>query len=212
MWSSSEAVPSRVEDNKPSFSSSSWDRSGKETVPGHLVPTGCCTIKCDVSNCGLQEVKKLGTSLEAQWLRISAPNAGGLGSILDQETRSQMPQLTLHIVLQLKDPASHNEDQRSPRPQLRPSKAKINKYYSKTCVSPIAGNFASGSSQESPNNNKVLLYKGLPWWLSSKESKCNARKPRDTGSIPRSGRSPGGGNGNPLQCSCLENPMDRRIW
>ena len=29
------------------------------------------------------------------------------------------------------------------------------------------------------------------------------------GSIPGSGRSPGGGNGNPLQCSCLENPMDR---
>ena len=32
---------------------------------------------------------------------------------------------------------------------------------------------------------------------------------RDAGLISRSGRSPGGGNGNPLQCSCLENPMDR---
>ena len=32
---------------------------------------------------------------------------------------------------------------------------------------------------------------------------------RDVGSIPGSGRSPGGGNGNPLQYSCLENPMDR---
>ena len=32
---------------------------------------------------------------------------------------------------------------------------------------------------------------------------------RDTGSIPGSGRSPGGGHGNPLQYSCLENPMDR---
>ena len=32
---------------------------------------------------------------------------------------------------------------------------------------------------------------------------------RDAGSIPGSGRSPGGGHGNPLQCSCLENPMDR---
>ena len=31
----------------------------------------------------------------------------------------------------------------------------------------------------------------------------------DVGSIPGWGRSPGGGNGNPLQCSCLENPMDR---
>ena len=35
---------------------------------------------------------------------------------------------------------------------------------------------------------------------------------RDTGSIFASGRSPGGGNGNPLQYSCLENPMDRRSW
>ena len=34
----------------------------------------------------------------------------------------------------------------------------------------------------------------------------------DTGSIPRSGRSPGGRNGNPLQYSCLENPMNRRAW
>ena len=32
------------------------------------------------------------------------------------------------------------------------------------------------------------------------------------GSIPRSGRSPGGGHGNPLQYSCLENPMDRGAW
>ena len=35
---------------------------------------------------------------------------------------------------------------------------------------------------------------------------------RDVGSIPESGRSPGGGHGNPLQYSCLENPMDRGAW
>ena len=35
---------------------------------------------------------------------------------------------------------------------------------------------------------------------------------RGAGSLPRSGRSPGGGNGNPLQYSCLENPMDRGDW
>ena len=34
----------------------------------------------------------------------------------------------------------------------------------------------------------------------------------DAGSIPGSGRSPGAGNGNPLQCSCLENSMDRGAW
>ena len=35
---------------------------------------------------------------------------------------------------------------------------------------------------------------------------------RDAGSIPRPGKSPGGGHDNPLQYSCLENPMDRRAW
>ena len=35
---------------------------------------------------------------------------------------------------------------------------------------------------------------------------------RDAGSMPRSGRSPGGGHCNPLQYSCLENPMDRAAW
>ena len=34
----------------------------------------------------------------------------------------------------------------------------------------------------------------------------------DVGSIPGTGRSPGGGNGKPLQYSCLENPMDRGAW
>ena len=41
---------------------------------------------------------------------------------------------------------------------------------------------------------------------------ANAGDKRDTGSIPGSGRSPGGGHGNPLQDSCLENPMDRGAW
>ena len=48
-------------------------------------------------------------------------------------------------------------------------------------------------------------------WVSSegKVSACNAG---DLGSIPGSGRSPGEGNGNPLQYSCLENPMDGEAW
>ena len=44
---------------------------------------------------------------------------------------------------------------------------------------------------------------------SDKESACNAG---DAGWIPGLGRSPGGGNGNPLQSSCLENSMDRGAW
>ena len=50
---------------------------------------------------------------------------------------------------------------------------------------------------------------GLPSWLSGKESACNVG---GLGSIPGSGRSPGEGNGNPLQHSCLGNPMDRGTW
>ena len=46
-------------------------------------------------------------------------------------------------------------------------------------------------------------------WLSGKEFTCNAV---DAGLIPRLGRSPGEGNGNPLQYSCLENPMDGGVW
>ena len=53
---------------------------------------------------------------------------------------------------------------------------------------------------------------GLPQWLSGKESAYSAGVVRDVGSIPGWGRSPGGGHGNPLQYSCLENSMDRGAW
>ena len=45
-----------------------------------------------------------------------------------------------------------------------------------------------------------------------KNPPANARDAREAGSIPGSGRSPGGGQGNPLQHSCLENPMHRGAW
>ena len=47
---------------------------------------------------------------------------------------------------------------------------------------------------------------------SGKESTCNAGDTGDMGSILESGRSPGGGHGNLLQYSCLENPMDSGAW
>ena len=49
----------------------------------------------------------------------------------------------------------------------------------------------------------------FPGGSDSKEAACSAA---DGGSIPGSGRSPGGGHGNPLQYSCLENSMDRGAW
>ena len=53
---------------------------------------------------------------------------------------------------------------------------------------------------------------GLPQWLSGKESACNSGAAGNMGSIPGLERSPGGGHGNPLQSSCLENPMNRIPW
>ena len=50
---------------------------------------------------------------------------------------------------------------------------------------------------------------GFPRSSVGRESTYNAGDP---GSIPGLERSPGEGNGNPLQCSCLENPMDREAW
>ena len=61
----------------------------------------------------------------------------------------------------------------------------------------------------------VQLFSYQSHWKASmvaqwiKESACNAG---DLGSIPGLGRSPGEGNGNPLQCSCLENPLGKDAW
>ena len=55
----------------------------------------------------------------------------------------------------------------------------------------------------------LIISKELPWWLRGKESACNAGDPV---LIPGLGRCPGEENGNPLQTSCLENPMDRGAW
>ena len=53
---------------------------------------------------------------------------------------------------------------------------------------------------------------GFPDGSAGKESTCSAGDTEDAGSIPGSGRFPGEGNSNPLQYSCLENPMDRGAW
>ena len=55
----------------------------------------------------------------------------------------------------------------------------------------------------------IFMAKYFPGGSAVKESACSAG---DTGLIPVLGRSPKGGNGNPLRYSCLENPMDRGAW
>ena len=57
-----------------------------------------------------------------------------------------------------------------------------------------------------PVKAELHIHKGFPGGSDSKESACNAG---ELGLIPGLGRSPGEGKGNPLQCSCLENSMDR---
>ena len=56
---------------------------------------------------------------------------------------------------------------------------------------------------------QIYHFMGFPGASDSEESACNAG---DLGSILGSGRSPEGGSGNPLQYSCLKNPMDRGSW
>ena len=57
-----------------------------------------------------------------------------------------------------------------------------------------------------------MVYLGFPGASVVKNPPENAGDPEDAGSIPGLGRCPGGGNGNPLQHSCLENSMDRGAW
>ena len=74
------------------------------------------------------------------------------------------------------------------------------------------------SSKQYMSNNTgnkgdtTLSQEGFPGGSDGKESTCPAGDAGDPGSIPGSGRSPGEGNGNSLQYSCLGNPMDRGAW
>ena len=64
-----------------------------------------------------------------------------------------------------------------------------------------------GSTQQIVSSSNPYFVTGLPGGSDGKESACNAG---DLGSIPGSGKSPGEGNGNPLQYFCLENPYGQR--
>ena len=61
-------------------------------------------------------------------------------------------------------------------------------------------------------SNKQTILKGFPRGSAIKNLPANARDAGDTGLIPGLGRSPGVGNGNPLQYCCLENSIDRGAW
>ena len=67
----------------------------------------------------------------------------------------------------------------------------------------------SASSHVRVSKNVIMPYEGFPGGSEGKASACDVGDP---GSIPGSGRSPGEGNGNPLQYSCLEDPMGGGAW
>ena len=58
----------------------------------------------------------------------------------------------------------------------------------------------------------LSFFRGLLWWLNGKDSACSVGDAGDVSSIPGSGSFPEEGNGNPLQCPCLGNPVDRGAW
>ena len=62
------------------------------------------------------------------------------------------------------------------------------------------------------NPEFVVDLSGFPGGTVVKNPSANAGDTRDEGLIPSLGRSPGGGNGNPLQYSCLENLLGRGVW
>ena len=68
------------------------------------------------------------------------------------------------------------------------------------------------SPEEKRKGSLPNSFLGFPGGPSAKELACQCTRLRDTGLLPVTGRSPGGGHGNPLQNSCLENPMDRGAW
>ena len=60
--------------------------------------------------------------------------------------------------------------------------------------------------------NLIFFFFNALYNSGGSDGKASAYNAGDSGSIPGSGRSPGEGNGNPLQYSCLENPMDGGAW
>ena len=68
---------------------------------------------------------------------------------------------------------------------------------------------------QSPLNNRIYMYYIVWYYMDfpgGSDGKASVYNAGDEGSIPGLGRSPGEGNGNPLQYYCLENPMDRGTW
>ena len=90
--------------------------------------------------------------------------------------------------------------------------------------SPVVWSWAAKLSPDHWDPGSATVFKiwppsgfwGLPWWLSGlkkkKKSACQCRRLKRREFNPWVGKFPEGGDGNPLQCSCLGNPTDRGAW
>ena len=117
--------------------------------------------------------------------------------------------------------AQGKEGKKKERKEVVISKSHLKSYtYSLSQYFSTYRNYNSVESNQNSSENQCTLKKtkgdrvvNIPLdGLSGKESACNAGDTGDVGSIPGLGRSLGRGNDNPLQYSCLENPMDRGAW
>ena len=79
-------------------------------------------------------------------------------------------------------------------------------------ISVASESSCSLKSSKEPFINRDTGTKGFPGGSVVKNLPANAGVTRDEASVPKLGRPSGRGNGNPLQYSCLENPMDRAAW
>ena len=97
---------------------------------------------------------------------------------------------------------------------------RVNNFYLVFRIFPVSAVSWKQSTQNNPYAketyfgmvNSPLYRQASQVMLVVKNPPANAGDTRDTGSIPESGRSPGGGHGNSLRYSCLENLMDRGVW
>ena len=79
-------------------------------------------------------------------------------------------------------------------------------------VNPASATYLTDLCESQRENTFHASVKRLPDGSAGKESACSAGDTGDAGLIPGSGRPPGGGNGNPVQYSCLKNSMNRGAW
>ena len=164
----------------------------------------------------------LGASLVVQWLRIHLPLQGTWARSLVQEQRSHVSRVTkpmpttttetctpwspVHSKRHRRHGRLHPQLDTVPMLQQRGStdcRCEKEKKENKPIKNKIRDSFQIGVFHKTRASQVVRVVKN---------PSANAGDRRDTTSIPGLGRAPGGGHGNPLQCSCLENPMDRGAW